>query len=499
MREKLPKTIALVRDFTQEGEGVAQLQSEAEELDGRIVFIPDTVPGDLLAIDEVYSEGRKTQVSAYHILEPFAQRQEPFCRHFGTCGACQLQSVNYAANLKWKTKRVADVLERVAGLEPEFVKGIIRPCLGMEEPYRYRSIVRYSLSVDGKLGFYTKQGQVEAKKRELGVSRKRSRRTENLLDSAIEVLGLEECLIQTEEFNLFRDYLNSSLGDIPKSEIAKLSTVEMRQNKERSAYMLVFHFNEEALESPYPEDWQELFEKFILYFNKKYPEVILSLFLDIMGEFVQVCGDEKLRTCENEVELAFAPQAFQQTNLRQNEVLYSEIVKAVKSAQSAEIVKKQATFKILELYCGSGSLSLQIANALPKAEILGIELVPEAIEDAKANAHANNLSQNTNFVVGDAQSFFLQEGKRVEYDLILVDPPRQGLEKKLSQAITESNIPYLLYVSCDPAALARDLKILTKQYRIISAQPIDMFPWTTHVETVVLMSRKSLIPSGLGD
>lgn len=522
-----PHTGGKVRDFSQEGEGIVALNSPDPAWQGRVLFLPDTVPGDEIEVLAYKTSGKRLAVTDFKLVQPSPDRQDAFCPHFGRCGGCQLQDLTYQATLAWKRKHVADLLQRMAKLP--ISADAVKPCHSLARPLAFRSIVRLHVNPLGQLCFYGRKAQ--------------------------ELIPIDNCPIQSDQVNSLRQLVQALLADQPSSEVAKLTSLEMRQNAEGNAFMLTFNFHAQ----PLAPDWQDFFTQvrnqagqllrageafgtgqvFRAIETSKIAEVTdagpalgsasLSLWLAVGEDYVHIAGPEHLRMTENGLDFDFSPRAFQQTNLQLNQVLYQEVVKAAQAVAAGQAVDagpiaparerarasteaggpatrrnpgtQSDPFKILELYCGSGTISLHLAQAFPEAQITGVEIIPEAIADAKHNADLNGLaSDRLRFVVGDAgQALRQPESEDSQqssgqpplnlppYDLLVVDPPRQGLDPQLCQDILASNIPHIIYVSCDPATLARDLKILRHAYSLQSIQPLDMFPWTTHVETVVLM------------
>ena len=471
-----PHTGGKVRDFSQEGKGIVALNSPDPAWQGRVLFLPNTVPGDEIEVLAYQTSGKRLAVTDYRLVQPSPDRQDAFCPHFASCGGCQLQHLIYQATLAWKRKHVADLLQRMAKL-PISVDAV-KPCHSLARPLAFRSIVRLHVNPLGQLCFYGRKAQ--------------------------ELIPINNCPIQSDQVNSLRQLVQDLLTDQPSSEVAKLSSLEIRQNAENDAFMLTFNFHAQ----PLAPDWQDFFAQVrdqagqALGIGEASAYASLSLWLVVGEDYVHIAGPEHLRMTENGLDFDFSPRAFQQTNLQLNQVLYQEVVKATQAVAACQAVDADS-FKILELYCGSGTISLHLAQAFPEAQITGVEIVPEAIADAKHNAELNGLaSDRLRFEVGDAgQALRQPESEDSQqssgpgsldlpaYDLLVVDPPRQGLDPQLCQDILGSNIPHIIYVSCDPATLARDLKTLKHAYSLQNIQPLDMFPWTTHVETVVLMSR----------
>ncbi|MDO5016727.1 MAG: methyltransferase domain-containing protein, partial [Eubacteriales bacterium] len=464
-----------VRDLSQEGEGIVALKSPDPELDGRVAFIPGLIPGDVIEAEEITTKGKRVRVDRYQLLELSQDRQEAFCEHFPECGGCQLQEMKYEASLRWKTKRVADSLTRIAKLD--YVEDILEPCQGLAEPYGFRSIVQLRNDREARLGFYRRGSK--------------------------QVLAQNYCPIQSEAFNEIRDYLHTLLRQLVSSELVKLEQIEMRQDAAASNFLLHFDFNAPII----TDDWQDLMTQLIDFMTETYGPESLSLWLEDPEYIYHPYGETKLICHENGLELRYSANSFQQTNIKQNAVLYREICKFAelalikrKSSQcldyklgydkewdnnSGTVTTDTDNLKILELYSGVGSISLNLAKALPQAQVLGVEINRQAVLDSLDNAALNWLPEDrVCFKHQDAARYLhclIKKEQAQDFDLLVVDPPRQGLGKELCQDIVVSGIDHVLYVSCDPASLARDIAQLNSAYRLERVQPIDMFPWMTHV------------------
>lgn len=489
----LEKSWGHVRDMSQEGEGIAAFRSPDKRLDGRVAFVPGLIPGDIIELEEASFHRKRFRVEKYTLIEASPDRQAPFCQHFGQCGGCQLQAMDYQASLRWKTKRVKDSLERLGKFQDqERLEDILLPCFGMEEPWAFRSIVQLRPDTEGRLGFY------------------KARSTE--------ILALDECPIQTPAFNQIREKLNQLIGDLPRSQSDLIQEFELRQSSDNSHFLILGQLEGDLEE----EGWEPFISGLTDYMDQALGPDSLSLWLEDSNYLYHAAGEKKLIMREGEIELRFSPHSFQQTNLQQNARLYHEIcdtaIQALKQGHRDHQQKRQqdqeldrqlegergqeaedeieaaGELNILELYSGVGSISIHLAKALPQAQILGVEVNRKAVLDALDNAALNWLPQDRlEFKALDAGAFFsklVAEDEAKAYDLLVLDPPRQGLSPDLCQDILTSGLKTIIYVSCDPASLARDLGTLKEGYQLVKVQPIDMFPWTTHVETVVLMSRK---------
>lgn len=444
---------ATVRDLADGGEGIAVLSCpEESKLDGRVAFIPGAVPGDVLEVLNL-QDSKPLRVKSYLITKPSSTRQQPPCPIFPECGGCTLQDIRYEETLLWKQKRVKDVVSRIAKIE--HADTLVQPCLGMEKPERFRGRVRlqhaFQDGVSG-LGFY-----------EAGSN---------------QVTETEDCLIQTMRCNQVRPILKEMIQKLPQEEAVKLTEVTLRENRKGDSFLILFH----CADTCDPEIWKQQ----VLSIQEKLPENASSwLQAGESTELHYLCGPETFTEHYGNIRIEYSPLAFSQTNLVMDEVLYQEVIESI---QTNILAAEMEHASILELYCGSGSLTLKLAEAFPQARIQAVEIFSAAIEDARHNAELNRdkLGLLPEFICADVA---VSLGEESHADILVLDPPRQGIGKGVSAKILELAPSHIVYVSCDPATLARDIADLKEHYEIKRIQPVDMFPWTTHVETVVLMSR----------
>lgn len=395
---------ARVRDLTQGGAGIARLESADPALDGRIVFVEAAVPGDLLEINmeqltEGSSSGKKGSLSPgdYRLLQASADRQPAFCPVFGRCGGCQLQELPYAASLAWKEKRLHRLLEK------NRQAALFLPILGMADPYHYRARARLRCGLaDGqpRLAFQAAHSH--------------------------HLVPCSPCALLTPQLEALRGHLETILAEkLSPAEIEEIEEIELRAYSEQYPAQIIVHCAEDApLFSPRQHAfWQAV------------AGLGVSLWAGRGKKALQhLAGPEKLQLKEHDLTLAYSPQAFIQTNIRQNTVLYDAVIAAVRRFLEEN---KQAArpLRILELYCGSGSISLVLAQTFPQLAIRGIEIVPEAIADARANANAAAFTADRlHFAAGNAEKALRgKEGSPCQ--LLLVDPPRAGLGRALCSQI----------------------------------------------------------------
>ncbi len=574
----------LVRDLGDAGEGIAALRSELPLLDGRIAFLEGALPGDKIVVSRPARSSLKKQGplhlkrTDFLIEESSPYRQTAFCPAFPDCGGCTLQELQYPESLKFKSRKVRELLIRIGKIPQAEAEKLVRPCIGLDKPFHFRS--RVQIKVQARSAGKNQAENTGAKIPQLGFYKR---------DSHM-IADFSSCAIQPRAFDAFREAARHALGEMlvsgGKTAVAAeaVSELQLRQNHQGNRFLIVVVCSSAAGERrqesgkncmkkqrgasldsqqklqssdvpPQVESFSLLAKA--LEQEAQRQEASLSLWLNIKAagptadhaespastNFIKLSGPEQLEDKVLGLRYALSPQAFSQTNLVQDEVLYQTALSMIDEyvGQSGEAPG------ILELYCGSGIISLLLARHFPGADISAVEIVPAAVRDARANAALNGLDQqNLRFICGDASDAFNENrlnlysqgaspdeaepsteqlidrsddsgpnpGSKTPsaeqsaiaseidpttaesrlcsspYTLIVVDPPRQGLTSSLCETIKASGTPFLLYISCNPATLARDIARLSPHYQLKAVQPIDMFPWTSHVETVVLLSRK---------
>ena len=572
----------LVRDLGDAGEGIAALRSELPQLDGRIAFLEGALPGDKIILGRSVLSSLEKQgplhlkKTDFVIEEASPYRQTAFCPVFPDCGGCTLQELQYPESLKFKSRKVRELLIRIGKIPQAEAEKLVRPCLGMVEPFRFRSRVQIKVQArrDGKIqttchqegAAQSGQAQISKAPAENPCWGQAASTQAEKSDVKIPQLGFFKrysheiadfsfCAIQPRAFDDFREAARHALGGMLASggEAARaaemVSELQLRQNHQGNHFLVVVVCSSAAGErrqesgkncmkkqrGAYSDSQQKLqspdappqTESFFPLTNALEQEAErqganLALWLNIKAagptadhaespastNFIKLSGPEQLEDKVLGLRYALSPQAFSQTNLVQDEVLYQTALSMI----DEYVGQSEEAPSILELYCGSGIISLLLARHFPGADISAVEIVPAAIRDARANAAMNGLDQqNLRFICGDASQADIKLQTKLEvkvassqqsvineelpskpskpYTLIVVDPPRQGLALSLCETIKSSGTPFLLYISCNPATLARDIARLSPAYQLKAVQPIDMFPWTGHVETVALLSK----------
>ena len=453
-----------ITDYTEEGLGVGKVKMA----DGESffpLFIKNTAVGDkivaeVIKVKKTYGYGRIIEV-----LSPSADRKDPGCAVFGKCGGCQLRHIRYGAQLQWKERRVSDVMERVggvkAGLDYEFL-----PIVGMDDTARYRNKAQYPVGIkDGKTvtGFYA--GRTHA------------------------IIPTDDCMIEHEDnaeiLRFIRCFWDDSKLSVYNEETGKgiLRHILIRTAFTSKETMVCLVVNLKDSDEKYLKKFERLGEElkksndnissFILNFNSKKTNVIL-------GDKERVIFGQGFIT-DHICDLRFRVSAgsFFQVNPVQTVKLYE------KALEFAGLTGEE---NVWDLYCGTGTISLFLAKKA--GFVYGVESFEKAVEDAKTNAK-DNMIENVRFICSKAEDIKIGEDIS-RPDVIVVDPPRKGCDERLLETITKAGTKRLVYVSCNPATLARDTAILNASgMSLKSLQPVDMFPETTGVENVALFEKKS--------
>ncbi|MGI6115316.1 23S rRNA (uracil(1939)-C(5))-methyltransferase RlmD [Luoshenia tenuis] len=423
--------------------------------EGAAVFVPGALPGETVRVRIRYLASRYAQAELEKILQPSHQRIEPPCPYDARCGGCQLQHLSYEGQLEVKRRQVADCLERIGGFESIAVP----PVMGMEEPWQYRNKAAFPVATQGgeaALGFYA--------------------------TGSHDLVPVDACMIQQPPCNAVLSAVKAWMRERAitpydeKTRQGRLRHVLIRTNR-RGEFMVTLVINCQRLPEAAALGEQlcglEGFVGLALNVNREATNAILG------REIISVCGAPALAEQLDELTFSLSPTSFFQVNPLQTERLYQTAL-SFAGLKGDELV--------FDAYCGIGSISLFLARGA--REVIGVEIVRAAVEDARENARSNGI-RNASFICAKAEEEIprlLQDNRKP--DVVVVDPPRKGCDAALLQAISQARIPRLIYVSCNPSTLARDLKLLCGQgYTLQKVQPVDLFPQTMHVETVVLMSR----------
>ncbi|UOQ44073.1 23S rRNA (uracil(1939)-C(5))-methyltransferase RlmD [Halobacillus salinarum] len=441
------ETIELAfEDLTHEGNGVGKVN-------GYPLFVPYGLPGEKAKVKVVKVKKNFGFGKLLEVLEASEERVEPPCDVYLQCGGCQLQHMSYAMQLEMKHKQVKDALKKIGHLEHVSVHDTI----GMDDPWRYRNKVQIPVGEkeDGELmtGFYQKRSH--------------------------KIIDMDTCLIQDERNDRMVETVRriaTRLGISAydeESHRGMLRHVMVRTGQATKDIMVVLVTKTKQL----PEQ-----DKLIDEIRDAFPNV-KSIIHNInsgrtnviLGKETKVLfGDEYIYDMIGDIKFMISPKSFYQVNPTQTKKLYDQAL-AYADLRSGETV--------IDAYCGIGSISLFLAQEAKK--VYGVEVVPEAVTDAKKNAKLNRM-ENVEFYVGQAEEimpWWRNQGLRP--DVIVVDPPRKGCDEKLLEAMIDMEPERIVYVSCNPSTLARDLRVLEDGgYATQEVQPVDMFPQTSHVECV---------------
>ena len=437
-----------VTGYTAEGLGVARLE-------GRVIFIPGTIRGESWQVQLLKVRTNVAWAKGVKLLVPSPERLEPDCPLAGRCGGCQYRHMTYREELEAKRQRVQDALIRVGGASLE-----LPPVLGAERPLRYRNKVQFPVARE-------RQGLA------VGYYRARSH----------DVLDVEDCLLQPEGVTALRRAFKNWMERyrVPAydegSGSGLIRHLYVRTNRKGEALCCVVANGKRIPHAP--ELVQALRQAepalagLVLNTNTRDTNVILG------PDYRTVWGQDFLEEELCGMTFRLSVPSFFQINRAQTERLYE------KALEFAALTGQET---VLDLYCGIGTISLALARRA--GQVIGAEIVPEAIEDAEANARRNGVA-NVRFLCGDAgQAAFQLAQEGVRPQVICVDPPRKGLAPEVPEVLASMAPERIVYVSCDPATLARDVKrFRALGYQAEQAQAVDLFPRTQHVETVVLLSK----------
>ncbi|MDE6465745.1 MAG: 23S rRNA (uracil(1939)-C(5))-methyltransferase RlmD [Duncaniella sp.] len=454
-----------ITDVAAEGNALARV-------DEMVVFIPFGAPGD---VADVKLDKKKRNYAEGHIerlVVPSPHRETPRCEHFTVCGGCRWQHLPYDFQLQCKQKQVQDALERIAKIPfPE-----LTPIIGSENVWEYRNKMEYTFSSKMWLTFdQLRSGEEFPDRRAAGF---------HIPGGFDKVLDINKCHLQNDLGNRIRTFIKN-LG---KELDYEFYDIRANHGFLRTLMIRIADTGEVMVVMSVGENDPDKIENLMSAIAAEFPQ-ITSLFYvvntkqnDSMNDLDPVLYRGKPYIEEEMEGLRFrvGPKSFYQTNSRQAYRLYS-VARDFASLKGDELV--------YDLYTGTGTIACFIARGARK--VVGIEYVPEAIEDAKVNAAANGLD-NTDFYAGDMKDvlnaeFIACHGRP---DVMIVDPPRAGMHEDVVKVILEAAPGRIVYVSCNPATQARDLALLHEKYDIRAVQPVDMFPHTQHVENVVLLTRR---------
>ena len=462
MMQKNETAIVTIEDIGVNGEGIGKV-------DGYTLFIKDAVIGDVVEAKVMKAKKNYGYARLMKIITPSKDRVTPVCTFARKCGGCQIQEMSYEQQLQFKHNKVRGNLERIGGFSPELLEKIMEPVVGMEEPFHYRNKAQFPFGTDKEgnpiTGFY-------------------AGRTHDIIantDCALGVAVNKEILEKTLSF--MKKYQIPSYDENTGKGLIRHALI--RYGFTTKEIMVCLIINGDKLPSS-----EKLLEKLtkipgmtsITYnINKEKTNVIMG------SKVCPLWGQTYITDYIGNVKYQISPLSFYQVNPVQTEVLYGTAL------EYAGLTGKETVW---DVYCGIGTISLFLAQKAQK--VYGVEIVPQAIEDAKHNAEINEIT-NAEFFVGKAEEVLPEyyvdyakehPGEHARADVIVVDPPRKGCERSVLDTMVQMEPERIVYVSCDSATLARDVKYLRENgYEIRKVKATDMFPMSVHVETVVLLSR----------
>lgn len=473
MARNKKKPLPLLENVT-----IAACAAEGKALarvDDKVVFVPFVVPGDV--VDLQVKKKKKSYMEAVavklHAASPL--RTQPMCSHYGVCGGCKWQCLRYEEQLKAKQQQVYDCLHRIGKVElPDF-----EPILGSAKIYGYRNKLEF--------GFSNKRWLTEEEVRQDVKYEVMDAVGFHITGAFDKILDIEECMLMDPINNLIRN-------DIRQYALSHgLEFYDLRQNSGLLRSLMIRTSNTGELmflvqfRIDTPEQ-QKQADDLMLHLSESFPQITSLLYVD-NHKANDTFGDQEIHVVKGkdyiyeqmgDLRFKVGPKSFYQTNTEQAYELY-KVVRTFAGLTGSELV--------YDLYTGTGTIANFVARQAQK--VIGIEYVPEAIEDAKVNSEINKID-NTLFYAGDMKDLLNREFIEVHGrpDVIITDPPRAGMHQDVIDAILFAAPQKIVYVSCNPATQARDLQLLDAAYKVEKVQPVDMFPHTQHVENVVLLVRK---------
>lgn len=455
----------LIESMAGEGRGIGRDQ-------GKVVFVDYAMPGDRVTVKTKVSKKDYAIADIVQLEEGSQQRVPVFCSHFGLCGGCKWQHIPYDLQLVYKEQQVKEAFDRIGHLQ---YPGI-QPIMGAPEDRFYRNKLEFTFSAKGWLTDEQIAGGETFDRRVAGFH------IPGRFDS---VLQVEKCWLQEDFSNQVRNFirqwaLEHDCSFYHVGENKGLLRNLILRNTSEGEWMVIISFGEDQrpliqalLEAVAAQFLQIRSLQYVI--NTKHNDTLYD------QEILCYKGAPFITERLGNKQYRIGPKSFFQTNSRQAKNLY-DVVKRMADLKAPEVV--------YDLYTGTGTIALYVADQC--AKVVGIETVPEAIEDAKVNAALNN-STNTVFVAAQVEKmldpeFIASHGKP---DVVITDPPRAGMHERVIEVLLQAAPQRIVYVSCNPATQARDLQLLSAGYEILEVQPVDMFPQTAHIENVVLLRSKA--------
>jgi 23S rRNA (uracil1939-C5)-methyltransferase len=451
----------------------AKGKAVAKAPDGKVVFINNAVPGDIATIQTTKQRSGYYEGTAIGFSKYSEKRTIPVCEHFGTCGGCKWQHMGYLYQLYYKQKEVENNLKRLGKIDlPE-----ISPILGSKSEYFYRNKMEFSFS-DSK---WLTREQIESDK----IIENRNALGFHIPGMWDKILNVEKCHLQADPSNDIRNFIKKKAEELEmpffntRNQEGLVRTLMIRNTSVGEIMVLIQFFYED----------KENRALLLNAISEEFPKITSLLFVvnskgnDTIYDQEVVCFSGRDHIFEKMEELKFKINAksFYQTNSEQAYELY-KVTRDFANLKGDELV--------YDLYTGTGTIAQFVAKQAKK--VVGIEAVPEAIEAAKENAALNRI-ENVSFHVGDMKKVFNDAfiSKHGKPDVVITDPPRDGMHKDVVEQLIQLSPSKIVYVSCNSATQARDLSLMDAFYKVTKVQPVDMFPQTHHVENVVLLEKRN--------
>lgn len=453
-----------ITGISSEGKGVGRV-------DGQVVFVKETVPGDVVRAKVIGKKKKFLEAYSEELLTKSKDRIDPFCDHFGLCGGCKWQHMTYDAQLKFKQEHVEENLRKLSGLElPQ-----VQPILGSTKTSFYRNKLEFTFS---NFRWLTKE-EIDS-----GETHVRTGLGFHIPKQFNKVINVNKCHLQGDPSNAIRLKVKAfaDAHDVPFYDVKKqegfLRNLVIRTSTTGDLMVILQVFYRD----------NELIDLMMNFLKDEFPTITSLMYVvnekgndSFSDQEVKLfAGKDHIMEQMGDLKFKIGPKSFYQTNSKQAYELYKI---------AADFANLKGDELVYDLYTGTGTIANFVARSAKK--VVGIEYVEEAIEDAKVNSELNGID-NTDFYAGDMKDllqneFINQHGKP---DVIITDPPRAGMHPRVAQLLADLKAQRIVYVSCNPATQARDLEVLGQSYEVIKIQPVDMFPQTQHVENVVLLELK---------
>jgi 23S rRNA (uracil1939-C5)-methyltransferase len=465
MSKKLKNTLltgVTIEGATNEGKCVTRWNN-------RVVFVEGVAPGDVANIRIIRKKRNHLEAIKEELLKPSEIRVQPFCKHFGTCGGCKWQHIDYGSQLEFKRQQVVDSFQRIGALDfPE-----VKSTLPSPATKYHRNKLEFTFS---NRRWLTHEEIRSGKALDrMGVGFHKPRQFDKVVD-------IDHCYLQKDPSNEIRN----SISSYAKAHDLGFFDIINKAGFLRNLIVRTTSIGELMVILQVGQQHPHL-KKLLNFISESFPQITSlyyvvntkgnETFFDL--EVKLFSGDQFITEKMGSLEFRIGPKSFYQTNSEQAQVMYNVIL---------ELAGLSGKETVYDLYTGTGTIALFVASNAQK--VVGVEQVPEAIEDAKRNAAINNLS-NCHFFAGDTREILGKDivSRHGRPDVVITDPPRAGMHKEVVEKLIELAPERIIYVSCNPSTQARDLAMLSADYKIESVHPVDMFPHTPHVECLVRLDK----------